>query len=66
MLADSLLKKRRLIPVKELLALLECMEDDSLADTWLNTMLRKIKIKVMSNRYPGMLRNVFNKFDAKN
>jgi len=52
--------------VKELLDLLECMEDDSLADTWLNTMLRKIKIKVMSSRYPGMLRNVFNKFDAKN
>lgn len=44
-LADSLLKNRKIIQVKELLKILECMEDDELADTWFNTMLRKIKIR---------------------
>ncbi len=54
------------MPVREFLELLGCVEDDKLGDTWLNTMLRRIKIALISTRDPEVLRSIFHKFDLKN
>jgi hypothetical protein len=54
------------MPVSELLDLLQCVEDENTNDTWLNTMCRRIKVKVMGKKDPNLLHVIFKKFDIKN
>ena len=55
------------MPVSELLVLLQCVEDDiGESDSWMDTMLSRVKVKTMSKGDPKILHNIFKKFDAKN
>ena len=66
-LAQALLKGRQFIPVSELLELLQCVEDDiGQSDSWMDTMLRRVKVKMMSKGDPRILHDIFEKFDVKN
>ena len=67
LLADSILKGKRFIPVSDLLDLLQCVEDSGSASlSWLHIMLKKVKVKLAAKGDPNILYDIFDKFDVKN